>query len=213
MTDWAKVDDYLTATLVGPDPVLDAVLAANAEAGLPPHDVTPLQGKLLMLLCRLTGARRVLEVGTLGGYSTIWLARGVGPEGEVVTLEASPEHAEVAQANLARASVQDRVRVLVGRAADTLPRLSGPFDVVFLDADKPSNPLYLAEALRLSRPGTLVIGDNVVRDGAVVGGPDPSAVGTRSFLELLAADPRIDATALQTVGGKGWDGFALGVVS
>lgn len=216
--DWASVDRYLTDTLVGRDDVLEDVLTANARAGLPPHDVSPAQGKFLMLLCRLMNARTVLEIGTLGGYSTIWIARGVGDGGQVVTLEADPDHAEVATANLARAGVERRVEVVVGAALDTMPTLAGspnaPFDVVFIDADKPNNPHYLDWALRLTRPGSVIIGDNVVREGQVANGAseDDRVTGVRRFLELLRDDPRIDATALQTVGMKGWDGFSLGVV-
>jgi predicted O-methyltransferase YrrM len=215
LSAFARVDAYLASALLASDPALDAALAANATAGLPAIDVSPVQGKLLMLLCRLAGARRVLEVGTLGGYSTIWLARGVGTEGSVVTLEISPHHAAVAVDNLVRAGVGDRVEVVVGPAVESLARLTGPFDVVFLDADKPGNPAYLQEALRLSRPGTLIIGDNVVRAGRVLDADsdDPNVVGTRTFLELLGADSRLDATALQMVGSKGWDGFALAVVT
>lgn len=215
---WAAVDAYFAGALLPPDPVLDAALQANAEAGLPAHDVSPLQGQLLALLTQAMGARHVLEIGTLGGYSTIWFARAVGPEGRVVTLELAADRAEVAAANLARAGVAERVSIRAGRAAHTLAALaaegSGPFDLVFIDADKPSNAEYLAWALRLARPGTLIIGDNVVRDGAVAdaASTDPNVVGVRSFVELLSREPRVRATAVQTVGAKGYDGFALALV-
>ncbi|TQF67001.1 O-methyltransferase [Rhodococcus spelaei] len=215
--DAAAVDDYLVGRLVGPDPALDAALAANHAAGLPHIDVAPNQGKLLALLARMCGARRVLEIGTLGGYSTIWLARAVGEWGAVVTLEFSPRHAEVARANLDNAGVGARVEVLVGPALDTLPALvdGGPFDLVFIDADKENNPAYVRWALRLARPGTVVVVDNVVRGGAVA---DPEttnaqARANREMLDLIAAEPRLDATALQTVGSKGWDGFAIALVT
>lgn len=216
---WEAVDNYLTDTLVGSDDVLGEVLSRNAEAGLPPHDVSPALGKFLMLLCRMTNARSVLEIGTLGGYSTIWLARGLPHDGRVVSLEADPHHASVATANVSRAGLDDRVEVVVGPALDTLPSLVGssaaPFDLVFIDADKPNNPQYLEWALRLTRPGSVIVGDNVVREGEVADGSseDERVRGVRRFLELLRDDPRIDATAVQTVGVKGWDGFALGVVT
>jgi predicted O-methyltransferase YrrM len=213
---WTAVDRYLTELLVPGDPVLDAALRANAEAGLPPHDVSPAQGKLLHLLARLCGARTILEIGTLGGYSTIWLARALPPGGRLVTLEADPRHAEVARANVARAGHAGVVDVRVGRALDTLPLLAadGPFDLVFVDADKRHNADYLRWALALARPGTLIVADNVVREGAVVdgGSTDESVVGVRAMLACMAAEPRLAATAIQTVGAKGWDGFALAIV-
>jgi predicted O-methyltransferase YrrM len=216
---WTTVDRYLGATLLPADPVLDAALAANAAAGLPPIDVSPLLGKLLHLLARAVSARAVLEIGTLGGYSTIWLARAVAPSGRVVTLEVDEERAAVAQGNLQRAGLADAVEIRVGRALDTLPRLAAdstaPFDFIFIDADKPSMPQYIEWALRLSRPGTLIVCDNVVRGGAVAdpGSTDASAIGARSSLEVLAADPRVSVTAIQTVGSKGHDGFALALVT
>ncbi|MEV7231844.1 O-methyltransferase [Polymorphospora sp. NPDC051019] len=215
---WESVDRYFSDLLIPADPMLAAVLRANQEAGLPAMDVAPNQGKLLMLLARISGARRVLEIGTLGAYSTIWLARGIPTDGRIVTLEADPSYAAVARANLDRAGVADRVDLRVAPALDTLPELlaqdAGPFDLVFIDADKPNNPHYLEWALRLTRPGSLVIGDNVVRDGHVVDpdSPDDRVRGVRTFLEMTGADPRLDATALQTVGAKGWDGFSLAVV-
>ena len=216
---WTAVDGYITDMLVPADPALDAALEASAAAGLPAINVAPNQGKLLMLLAQLRGARNVLEIGTLGGYSTIWLGRALPPGGRLVTLEANPEYAAVARANLARAGLSGVAEVRVGPAAETLPRLEaegrGPFDLVFIDADKPSTPEYFAWALRLARRGTLVVVDNVVRDGAVVDGDsgDAAVQGIRRFLELAAAEPRVSATAIQTVGSKGYDGFALALVT
>ena len=212
--DWQRVDGYLAELLVGDDPALAAALAANAAAGLPAIDVSPLQGKLLHLLARIAGARRILEIGTLGGYSTIWLARALPAGGRLVTLEAERRHAEVARANIARAGLADRVELIPGPALVTLPTLEGPFDLVFIDADKRSNPDYLAWALRLTRPGAVIVCDNVIRDGAITDAAsrDPGVVGTRRFLDALAADPRLAATVVQTVGAKGWDGFAIAIV-
>lgn len=213
---WADVDRYLVETLVPPDPALEAALADSAAAGLPAISVTPNQGKLLQLLALSRGARRILEVGTLGGYSTIWMARALPADGRLVTLELDPGYADVARANLERAGVADRVEVRVGRAVDLLPALvdEEPFDLVFIDADKPSNPDYFRWAMRLTRPGSLVVVDNVVRDGAVAEGAstDPGVLGTRAVLAAMAAEPRVSATALQTVGSKGYDGFALALV-
>ncbi len=204
------------ARLVGPDAALERALAANAAAGLPPHDLSPAQGKFLHLLARMLRATRILEIGTLGGYLTIWLARALGPGGRLVTLEAEPRHADVARSNIAAAGLDAAVDLRVGSALDTLPELEGqaPFDLVFIDADKPSNPTYLAWALKLTRPGSVIVGDNVVRDGAVAdpASADPRVQGVRSFFDMMAAEPRLDATALQTVGSKGWDGFALALV-
>ncbi|SQI29271.1 putative methyltransferase [Rhodococcus coprophilus] len=212
--NWSATDTYLADFLVGDDPALDDALAANAAAGLRPIDVAPVQGKFLHLLARIRGARRVLEIGTLGGYSTIWLARAVGESGHVTTLEYEPRHAEVARGNLDRAGVGDRVDIRVGAALDTLPELEGPFDLVFIDADKENNSNYVREALRLSRPGTVIVVDNVVRAGAIsdLDDDDPNARASRELVAVLAAEPRLDATALQTVGVKGWDGFALALV-
>jgi len=214
IADWAAVDGYFSSLLTPPDAVLEQALAASAAAGLLPHEVSPLQGRLLALLARIAGARRILEIGTLGGYSTIWLARALPSDGELVTIEADPLAARIARKNIARAGLDDRVTVLPGRALDLLPGLAGPFDLVFIDADKPNNPHYLRWALALSRPGTLILGDNVVRGGAVAdgGNSDPRVAGVRAFLEAMAAEPRLEATAIQTVGEKGWDGFALAVV-
>ena len=208
MASWSEVDRYLEDLLVPP-------VAGFDPGGLPPHEVTPLQGRLLELLARAVRARSILELGTLGGYSTIWLARGLAPGGRVTTLEAEPGYAEVARANIARAGLADIVDLRVGPALASLPLLEGPFDLIFIDADKRSNPQYLEEALRLSRPGTLIVADNVVRDGTVLdeASTDPTVQGVRRFLEMLAAEPRVDATAIQTVGSKGWDGFVLATVS
>lgn len=217
-TAWHEVDDYFCGTLLPTDPVLEQALRDSDAAGLPPHAVAPNQGQLLNLLARMQGARQVLEIGTLGGYSTIWLARALPPGGRVVTLEANPVCAEVARINIERAGLAGRVEIRLGRAADSLPLLqaegAGPFDFIFIDADKPSNPLYLEWALKLSRPGTAIIGDNVVRHGAVADAhsADANVQGVRRFLELMGAEPRLTATALQTVGSKGWDGFSLAIV-
>nr|WP_295111365.1 O-methyltransferase [uncultured Caulobacter sp.] len=211
---WGRVDGYFADLLAPEDAALKAALAANAYAGLPAHDVSAAQGKMLALFIRMTGARRVLEIGTLGGYSTIWMARALPEGGRIDTIEFSPLHADVARANLAAAGVADRVALHQGAALDVLPGLEGPFDLIFIDADKPNNPNYLAWALKLSRPGTTIIGDNVVRGGAVADpdSQDPNVVGVRAFLDAIAQDPRLDATAIQTVGEKGWDGFSLAVV-
>jgi len=217
-SDWTAVDRYLTDLLVGSDPALEATLEANAAAGLPPYDVSPNQGKLLHVLARGQGARRILEIGTLGGYSTIWLARALPPDGRLITLEVDPGYAEVARANLARAGLSEVAEVRVGPALETLPQIAaggeGPFDVIFIDADKANNPQYLAWSLALSRRGSLIVVDNVVRNGAVIDADSNDLVvrGARRGLELLAAEPRVSATAIQTVGSKGWDGFAIAVV-
>jgi len=213
---WTAVDRYLADRLLEPDAALDAALKASGAAGLPEHGVSPTQGRLLELLARIQGARTILELGTLGAYSTIWLARALPPDGRLVTLEVDAGYAEVARANLARVELADIVDVRVGRARDTLAELAaegdGPFDLVFIDADKAGNAQYLTAALELSRSGTLIVADNVIRGGAVLDGDDPSAVGVRRFFDLIAAEPRLRATAIQTVGEKGYDGFALAVV-
>jgi len=215
---WAVVDRYVTGLLVGPDAVLDAALAANAAAGLPPHDVSPAQGRLLELLARMCGARRILEVGTLGAYSTICLARALPPDGRLVTLELEPRYAAVARANLARAGLADVVDVRVGPALETLPALAAerpaPFDLVFIDADKQSAADHLGWALALVRSGGAIVADNVVRDGALAdaGSDDPRVHGVRALHERLAAEPRVRATTIQTVGAKGYDGFTLALV-
>jgi predicted O-methyltransferase YrrM len=210
---WTAVDHYLVDRLIIPDPARDAAEASDA-AGLPRHEVSPPQGKLLHLLARMAGAKAILELGTLGGYSTIWLARALPPDGRVVTLEANREYAAAAQANLDRAGVGDRVDLRVGPALDALPHLRGPFDLIFIDADKRSNPDYLVWALKLARPGAVIVADNTVRAGAVLDpeSPDPSVKGVRRFIDMVAEDPRLDATAIQTVGAKGWDGFVLALV-
>ena len=211
---WVAVDDYIADRLLGPDPALTATLAGTAAAGLPDIDVSPPQGKLLHLLARMAEAKRILEVGTLGGYSTIWLARAVDEDGKVVTLELDPHHAATARANLDEAGVGERVEVIVGPAAKTLPALTGPFDFVFIDADKQGNVTYLREALRLSRPGTVIVVDNVVREGGVLDADsdDPRIRGTRALFDAVAAEPRLAATAIQTVGAKKWDGFLIAIV-
>lgn len=214
--NWRLVDAYLAETLVGHDRGLEQAIAQQRAAGLPAIEVAPVAGKLLMLLAQVSGARRVLEIGTLGGYSTIWLARGIPSDGHVITLEAEPAHAAVARANLERAGVSDKVEIKLGIAAETLPTLAGgaPFDLVFIDADKQSNTIYLDWAARLGRPGTLIVLDNIGRNGDVADpdSTDPMVIGTRAALEMLGADPRFEATALQTVGTKGWDGVAIAVV-
>jgi predicted O-methyltransferase YrrM len=215
---WTAVDSYFGDLLIARDEKLDAALAANQKAGLPAIDVSRLQGKFLELLVRISGARRILEIGTLGGYSTIWLARGLPEGGRIVTLEFDPHHAEVARANLEHAGVVDRVDLRVGRAIDTLPKLENtadsPFDLIFIDADKESYPEYLDWTLRLSRVGTVIVADNVVREGKVVEADcdDERVQGVRRFTERLAAEPRLSATVLQNVGTKGYDGLALAVV-
>jgi predicted O-methyltransferase YrrM len=218
---WTKVDRYFGDLLAPGDSALDAALRANEEAGLPQIDVTPLQGKFLEFLVRTTGAQRVLEIGTLGGYSTIWMARALPVDGRLVTLELVAHHARVAQHNLENAGVADRVEILVGPATQTLANIvntdskrGGPFDLIFIDADKQAYPEYLSWALKLSRPGTVIVADNVVRDGKVIDqeSKDPLIQGVRRFAETMAAEPRLSATVLQTVGAKGYDGFALAVV-
>ncbi len=213
-TAWSEADAFLSDLLVGPDADLESALSAQREAGLPEIEVAPVAGKLLNLLVRISGARRVLEVGTLGGYSTIWLARAVGPGGRVVTIEAESDNAAIARASIDAAGVGDRVDIRVGRGVDVLPTLVGGFDLVFIDADKESNTIYLDWAAKLGHPGTVVVLDNIGREGEIVrdDSTDPKVVGTREGLRMLGEDPRFDATALQTVGAKGWDGFAIAVV-
>jgi predicted O-methyltransferase YrrM len=222
---WTAIDSYIVEHLLMPDPALDAAVAASQAAGLPSIAITPNQGKLLELLARIHHAQSILELGTLGGYSTIWLARALPDGGRLVTLEREPRYAEVASANIARAGLTDMVQIRVGSAVRTLPELysegAGPFDLIFIDADKQNYPAYLEWSLKLSRVGTLIIGDNVVRGGAILE-PDANdlnfedggvAAGVRRFYELLAAEPRVSATAIQTVGSKGHDGFALALVT
>ena len=215
---WTAVDRYLTSLLVPPDTVLEATLATSADAGLPSINVAPNQGKLLNLLALVSGARTILEIGTLGAYSTIWLARALPSSGRLVSLEADPRHAAVARENIARAGLSDAVEILVGPAAESLPKLRdqrrAPFDFVFIDADKPSTAEYFAWSLEMSHVGTLIVVDNVVRQGQVVesASSDRNVQGMRRFLDQLANEPRVSATAIQTVGVKGHDGFVLAVV-
>lgn len=211
---WSDVDRYLEGLFTPTDPALTEALKAADAAGLPPIQVSATQGKLLYLLAKLSGARRILEIGTLAGYSAIWLARALPAGGKLVTLEADPRHAEVAKANLARAGLELVTEVRVGKALRTLPRLEGPFDLVFIDADKESYPAYLTWALKLTRKGSLIVADNVVRDGAVSveTSLDPRVQAVRRYHELVAAEPSLSATVLQTVGVKGYDGLSFAVV-
>jgi predicted O-methyltransferase YrrM len=216
---WAAVDTYINSLVVAPDPALDAALAASVAAGLPPINVTPAQGKLLHLLARVQGARRILEIGTLAGYSTIWLARALPAGGRVITLESNPAHADLARANFARAGLDDRIDVRLGKALETLPRLAEeggqPFDFTFIDADRVNLTEYFGWALKLSRPGSLIIVDNVVRKGGVIDATsdDPNITGVRRFGARLAAEKGVSATMVQTVGAKGYDGFAMALVT
>ena len=216
---WAAVDTYINSLVVAPDPALDAALAASVAAGLPPINVTPAHGKLLHLLARVQGARRILEIGTLAGYSTIWLARALPAGGRVITLESNPAHADLARANFARAGLDDRIDVRLGKALETLPRLAEegerPFDFTFIDADRVNLTEYFGWALKLSRPGSLIIVDNVVRKGGVIDATsdDPNITGVRRFGARLAAEKGVSATMVQTVGAKGYDGFAIALVT
>ncbi|MBD2472854.1 O-methyltransferase [Nostoc sp. FACHB-145] len=216
---WTEVDCYITDLLVPADTVLDATLEASHADGLPPHNVSPNQGKLLMLLALINKAHTILEIGTLGGYSTIWLARALPADGRLITLESNPKYAEIARKNILRAGLAHLVEVRVGRAIDTLPKLAtegyNRFDLIFIDADKPSNPEYLAWALQLSGRGSLIIADNVVRNGSVIeaNSDDPNVQGVRQFNKMLAMEPRVSATAIQTVGSKGYDGFAIAILT
>lgn len=215
---WSQVDDYICDRLVPDEAMFAQTLAASAAAGLPAINVSAAQGRMLELFARMVQARRILEIGTLGGYSTLWLARGLPEDGRLVTLEADPHHAAVAASNFARSGLGARIELRVGRAVDTLPGVVadgiGPFDLIFIDADKPSNPDYLSWSLQLSRPGTLIICDNVVRDGDVIAADsaDARVQGVRRFFDAVAAEPRLAATAIQTVGAKGYDGFAMALV-
>lgn len=216
---WTAVDRYISEKVVGPDAALEAALAANAAGGLPSIDVAPNQGKLLHLFVKMTEAKRVLEIGTLGGYSTIWMARALPEGGRLVTLELNPKHAEVARANLQRAGVANKVEVRVGAALDSLAALvaegAAPFDLIFIDADKQTIPDYVTRAMQLARPGTVIITDNVIRDGAVIDpeSTDTAVQGVQKMFDRLAAEPRLTATAIQTVGSKGYDGFAIAIVN
>ena len=213
------VDEYFTRTIVAPGKALAEALAANAAAGLPSIDVSAPQGKLIHLLARMMGARKALEIGTLGGYSTIWLASALPHDGRLITLERNARHAEVARQNVARAGLGGKVEIRTGAALETLPKIEAegiyPFDFVFIDADKANNAAYVEWALKLSRPGTAIVVDNVVRDGEVADATsaDSDVVGVRRMFDLIAREPRLSATAIQTVGAKGWDGFALAVVN
>jgi predicted O-methyltransferase YrrM len=216
---WSAMDDYLCGQTQAPDEALEAALRESVDAGLPAINVAPNQGKMLQMLARLRGARRILELGTLGGYSTIWLARALPADGTLLTLEAVDAHAEVARRNIAHAGLSGVASVIVGEAVDTLRSFVRdgipPFDFIFLDADKKSYPAYLDLVIRLSRPGTVIVADNVIRRGRVMetDSNDPDVLGVRTFFDMLAADSRLDSTALQTVGSKGWDGFSLSIVA
>ncbi len=216
---WTAVDDYLAGLLIPPDPALDAAVAASNAAGLPEIAVTSLQGKLLYLLARMQRARNILEIGTLGGYSTIWLARALPPQGHLVTLEFDPKHCEIARANLERAGLAALVEQRQGPALETLPQIAAeglePFDFIFIDADKDNYPAYFEWALRLSRPGTAILADNVIRDGQIADPAcsDPLVQGVQRFIKAVAAEPRVTATAIQTVASKGYDGFLLALVT
>lgn len=215
---WTAVDQYLSDLLLPADPVLNSVLESSAGAGLPSINVSPTQGKLLNLMARMCGAKRILEIGTLGGYSTIWLARALPADGNLITLEAEPKHAKVATDNIARADLSKLVEIRLGPALQTLSQLvdqkSPPFDFIFIDADKPGYPDYLEWSLKLSRPGTVVVADNIIRDGAIIdpNHEDPRVQAVRKFNQMLGSNPRLSATALQTVGSKGYDGFAVALV-
>jgi len=204
---WQQVDDLIEHSLLTSDEALDGALERSIAAGLPDIAISRAQGKFLQFLVEMSGSRRVLEIGTLGAYSTIWLARGVGHSGSVITIEAEPDYAKVARQNIEQANLEHLIEVRVGLALDVLELLSGPFDFTFIDADKVNNRAYVNHALRLSKPGALIVVDNVIRQGDILEPKDESAIGTRDLYELLLNHPRLDATALQTVGGKGWDGM------
>ena len=214
---WCSVDTYMISSLIPEDEVLQSVLENNKRAGLPEHDVAANQGQLLALFVRMTQARRILEIGTLGAYSSIWMARALPPDGKLITLEADPKHAAVARQNIHLAGLSDRIELIEGPALKSLENFGDvpPFDLIFIDADKPNNPGYLEWSLHYSRPGTVIIGDNVVRDGEVINGQshDARVQGVRKFIEMTGDNPRLTATALQTVGIKGWDGFTLAMVN
>ncbi|NIF34988.1 O-methyltransferase [Enterobacter sp. Tr-810] len=214
---WSAVDNFMISCLIPQDDVLQQILENNKRAGLPEHDVAANQGQLLALFVRMTQARRVLEIGTLGAYSSIWMARALPADGQLITLEADPTHVDVARQNIHLAGLDTRITLIEGPALTSLEKLGDvlPFDLIFIDADKPNNPGYLEWALHYSRPGTLIIGDNVVRDGEVINGQsdDARVQGVRRFIEMIGDNPRLTATALQTVGVKGWDGFTLAMVN
>lgn len=211
---WTQVDAWFAEKLAPEDSDLKYALANNAEKGLPTHDVSALQGKMLAMFIRMTCAVQVLEIGTLGGYSTIWMARALPPTGSITTLEFNKHHAEVAGQNIDKAGLTERVKLLTGAALDLLPTLSGPFDLIFIDADKVNNPHYLEWAIKLSKPGTVIVGDNTVRGGKVLDADneDPNVKGLRKFIQMISEDQRLEATAIQTVGEKGWDGFVMAIV-
>ena len=211
---WAQVDAWFSEKLAPERPDLKYTLANNAEQGLPTHDVSPLQGKMLAIFVQMSRAVRVLEIGTLGGYSTIWMARALPPHGSVSTIEFNGHHAEVARQNINNAGLAERVTIYTGAALDVLPTLSAPFDLIFIDADKVNNPDYLKWAIKLSKPGTVIVGDNTVRGGSVIesSSEDPNVNGLRKFVQMISEDERLDATAVQTVGEKGWDGFVMALV-
>ena len=216
---WTSVDEYLAGLFLPPDPVLDAALKASDAGGLEPIAVSPIQGKFLHLLAKIHNARKILEIGTLGGYSTIWLGRALPAEGRLISLEANPKHAEIARANIARANLSSAVQIRLGRAQETLPKLLeegvGPFDMIFIDADKTGYPDYFSWSMKLSRRATLIVADNVIRKGAVAdsSSTDANVQAVRRFNALVATDKRVSATALQTVGAKGYDGFTIALVT
>ncbi|KAF0854748.1 MULTISPECIES: O-methyltransferase [Pantoea] len=211
---WAQVDAWFSEKLAPEDSDLKYALANNSAQGLPTHDVSSLQGKMLAIFMQMSRAVRVLEIGTLGGYSTIWMAKALPPHGSITTIEFNEHHAEVASQNINKAGLAERVTLHRGVALEVLPTLDAPFDLIFIDADKVNNPHYLEWAIRLSKPGTVIVGDNTVRGGNVIesGSEDPNVIGLRKFVEMLSEDERLEATAVQTVGEKGWDGFVLAIV-
>lgn len=211
---WAQVDAWFSEKLAPQDPELINALNNNAQQGLPTHDVSALQGKMLSLFIQMSRAAHILEIGTLGGYSTLWMAKALPPKGSVTTIEFNKHHAEVARQNISNAGLSERVSLHIGAALDVLPTLKGPFDLIFIDADKVNNPHYLEWAIRLSQPGTVIVGDNTVRGGSVIDSEsrDPNVTGLRKFIQMISEDKRLDATAIQTVGEKGWDGFVMAVV-
>jgi predicted O-methyltransferase YrrM len=213
---WSAVDNYMISSLIPQDELLEKVLENNKRAGLPGHDVAANQGQLLALFVQMTKAIRVLEIGTLGAYSSIWMARALPADGTLITLEADPTHADIARQNIHLAGLDERIKLIEGPALRSLENFGDipPFDLIFIDADKPNNPGYLEWALHYSRPGTLIVGDNVVRDGEVINSQsdDARVQGVRRFIEMIGDNPRLTATALQTVGIKGWDGFTLAIV-
>ncbi|OAT82596.1 methyltransferase [Bacillus sp. MKU004] len=213
---WKEVDQYFTAKLHKKDQLMNEVMKANEEAQMPSIDVSPSQGKMLHMLVKMKGAKRILEIGTLGGYSSIWMARALPENGSLITLEYSEKHAEVARGNIRKAGLENKVKILTGAALDTLPSLKGQkFDFIFIDADKKNNPHYIKWAIELSEPGTVIITDNVVRGGRVIDAksPDENIKGVRTFIDILSDSELIDSTAIQTVGTKGYDGFVIGIVN